>query len=81
MEINSGLILGIEIKNGDKKEANTLVVNDAKDYLKYTNHNREYMDLKDDGIYITEKLSKKYNLNIGDTISWHIFGDNTWYTC
>ena len=39
------------------------------------------MDLKDDGIYITEKLSKKYNLNIGDTISWHIFGDNTWYTC
>lgn len=73
--------LGIEIKNGDKKEANTLVVNDAKDYLKYTNHNREYMDLKDDGIYITEKLSKKYNLNIGDTISWHIFGDNTWYTC
>ena len=73
--------LGIEIKNGDKKEANTLVVNDAKDYLKYPNHNREYMDLKDDGIYITEKLSKKYNLNIGDTISWHIFGDNTWYTC
>lgn len=73
--------LGIEIKNGEKKEANTLVVNDAKDYLKYTNHNREYMDLKDDGIYITEKLSKKYNLNIGDTISWHIFGDNTWYTC
>lgn len=73
--------LGIEIKNGDKKEANTLVVNDAKDYLKYTNHNREYMDLKDDGIYITEKLSKKYNLNIGDTISWHIFGDNSWYTC
>lgn len=73
--------LEIEIKNGDKKEANTLVVNDAKDYLKYTNHNREYMDLKDDGIYITEKLSEKYNLNIGDTISWHIFGDNTWYTC
>ena len=73
--------LEIEIKNEDKKEANTLVVNDAKDYLKYTNHNREYMDLKDDGIYITEKLSKKYNLNIGDTISWHIFGDNTWYTC
>lgn len=73
--------LGIEIKNGDKKEANTLVVNDAKDYLKYTNHNREYMDLKDDGIYSTEKLSEKYNLNIGDTISWHIFGDNTWYTC
>lgn len=73
--------LGIEIKNGDKKEANTIVVNDAKDNLRYTNHKKEYMDLGDEGIYITEKLSEKYNLKIGDTISWHIFGDDTWHTC
>ena len=73
--------LGIEIKNGDKKEANTIVVNDAKNNLRYTNHKKEYMDLSDEGIYITEKLSEKYNLKIGDTISWHIFGDDTWYTC
>lgn len=36
---------GIEIKNGDKKETNTLTVNDAPDKLKYTNHNKEYIDL------------------------------------
>ena len=71
---------GIEIKNNGKKETNTLTVNDAKDYLKYTSHNREYMDLSDDGIYITEKLSEKYGLKVGDEISWHIFGDDTWYT-
>ena len=50
--------LGIEIKNKDKKETNTLTVNDAPNKLKYTNHNKEYMDLKDDGIYISEKLSE-----------------------
>lgn len=72
---------GIEIKNKDKKETNTLVVNDAPEKLKYTDHNREYMDLKEDGIYITEKLSEKYGLNIGDEITWHIFGDDNWYTC
>lgn len=72
---------GIEIKNGDKKETNTLTVNDAPDKLKYTNHNKEYMDLKDDGIYITEKLSEKYELKVGDEITWHIFGDDNWYTC
>ena len=39
------------------------------------------MDLKDDGIYITEKLSEKYGLQVGDEITWHIFGDDNWYTC
>lgn len=72
---------GIEIKNGDKKETNTLTVNDAPDKLKYTNHNKEYIDLQDDGVYITEKLSEKYDLKVGDKITWHIFGDDNWYTC
>ena len=72
---------GIEIKNGNKKETNTLTVNDAPNKLKYTNHNREYMNLKDDGIYITEKLSEKYGLKVGDEITWHIFGDNNWHSC
>ena len=71
---------GIEIKVDDKKETNTLTINDAKEYLKYTDHNREYMDLSDEGIYITEKLSEKYGLKAGDVITWHIFGDDTWYT-
>ena len=72
---------GIEIKNGNKKETNTLTVNDAPNKFKYTNHNKEYMNLKDDGIYITEKLSEKYGLKVGDEITWHIFGDDNWYTC
>lgn len=71
---------GVEIKVDNKKETNTLTINDAKEYLKYTDHNREYMDLSDEGIYITEKLSEKYGLKAGDVITWHIFGDDTWYT-
>ena len=71
---------GIEIKVDNKKETNTLTINDAKEYLKYTDYNREYMDLSDEGIYITEKLSEKYGLKAGDVITWHIFGDDTWYT-
>lgn len=71
---------GIEIKKEEKKETNTLTINDAKDYLKYTDHNREYMDLSDDGVYITEKLSEKYGLQVGDEITWHIFGDEKWHT-
>ena len=72
--------LGIEVKIDGKKETNTLVVNDAKEYLKYTNHEREYMELNDDGIYLTEKLAQKYSLKIGDKITWHAFGQNEWQT-
>ena len=72
--------LGIEIKIGEKKETNTITINDAKDYLRYTDHDKKYIDLKNDGVYITEKLSNKLNLKVGDEISWHVFGDDTWYT-
>ena len=75
---NTSQTLGIEIKNGDKKETNILNINNAPEYLKYTNHNREYIDLKSDGVYITEKLGKKLNLKIGDEIEWHILGDDNW---
>lgn len=70
---------GIEFKLDDKKESNIITVNDANDYLKYTDHNRKYIELKTNGIYVTEKMSEKYNLKIGDKLNWHIFGDSNWY--
>lgn len=71
--------LGIEIKKDDKKEANTIFVTETKDYVRFTNKERKYIKLQDDGIYVTEKLAETNNYNIGDTITWHIYGDNTYY--
>lgn len=76
---NTSQTLGIEIKNGDKKETNIITVNNALDYLKYTNHKRDYMSISSDGVYITEKLADTLNLKINDEIEWHIFGDSNWY--
>ncbi|MBQ2938685.1 MAG: ABC transporter permease [Clostridia bacterium] len=72
--------LGIEIKNKDTKETNIITVNDSNNKLRYTDHNKDYIELNSDGVYITEKLSKTLNLNVGDEITWHIFGDDNWYT-
>lgn len=72
--------LGIEIKNKDTKETNIITVNDSNNKLRYTDHNKDYIELDNNGVYITEKLSKKLNLNVGDEITWHIFGDENWYT-
>ena len=71
--------LGVEIKNGDAKEANNIFVSDSKDYVRYTNKKREYIKLKDDGIYVTEKLAKDKNYKIGDKITWHIYGEDKYY--
>lgn len=72
--------LGIEIKNNNIKETNVITINDSKNKLRYTDHNRNYIELKENGVYITEKLSKTLNLNVGDEITWHIFGEDNWYT-
>lgn len=76
---NTSQTLGIEIKNGDKKETNSITVNNALDYLKYTNHKKEYMSISSDGVYITEKLADTLKLKVNDEIEWHIFGDSTWH--
>lgn len=72
--------LGIEIKNKDEKEANLITVNDSNNKLKYTDHDRNYIKLENNGVYITEKLSETLGLNVGDEITWHIFGDSKWHT-
>lgn len=76
---NTSQTLNVEIKNGDKKETNTITVDDSNDLLKYTDKNRKFIKLGDDGIYITTKLAKQLKLETGDEIVWHIFGSDIWY--
>ena len=77
---NSSQTLHIEIKDEDTKQTNTIVVDNSNGLLRYTNKNRKFMKLEDTGIYVTTKLAEKLNLKIGDTITWHILGNNVWHT-
>ena len=71
---------GIEYLDGDNKKASTITVSDSTDKLQFTDHDRNVMKLKDDGVYITEKLSNALDKCVGDEIKWHIFGEDKWYT-
>ena len=71
--------LGIEIENGDKKEANNIFVTDAKDYVRFTGADDEFINLRDDGVYVTKKLAENKGYKIGDKIKWHIYGDDKYY--
>ena len=73
--------LAIEFENGDTKTANTLSVNDAEGLLNATGHDKKPTSLGDgSGIYITERLSETISKTVGDTVRWHVFGEDTWYT-
>ena len=67
--------LMIEVDTGSKKEANNILVDDSHDLVKFTDKNYKFINLKDDGVYITEKLASSQGLKPGDKIKWHIYGD------
>lgn len=71
--------LGIEIENGDKKEANNAFIDDSNGYIRFTDGDRNYVNLKDDGVFVTRKLAKTKGYKVGDTIRWHIYGDDTYH--
>ncbi len=73
--------LGIEIKDDDGvREANNIFVTDAENYVRFVDKKNNIIDKPaDDGIFVTYKLAETKGYKIGDEISWHIYGDSTYY--
>lgn len=78
---NTSMTLNIEIKDdNDDREANTLFVDNSNGYVRFANKDYKFKTLdRNDGVYVTYKFSDKYNLKIGDKISWHSYGSKTYY--
>ena len=57
-----------------------IVVTDAGDKVRYTDHKARDFELSDDGIYVSEKLLSVLGLKIGDNVSWSVYGDDKTYT-
>ena len=79
---NTSESLGIEIKNEDGvRESNNIFVTDAEDYVRFVNRKNKIIEKpSDEGIYVTYKLAETKGYKLGDEITWHIYGDNTYYT-
>jgi ABC-type antimicrobial peptide transport system permease subunit len=73
--------LGIEIKDEDGvRTQNNAFVTDAGDYIRFQDNNKNFIKLdSDEGIYVTYKLAEINGYEIGDTLTWHIYGDSTYY--
>ena len=76
---NTSQTVGIEFKNKDDLIIKPLTINDSNGLLQVTDHNKTPFTMEENGLYITEKMSKVDNLKIGDIIEWHIVGSDNWY--
>ena len=79
---NTSQSIYIEIKDKDGNiESNNIFVTDSKDYVRFVNDKDQFINVdKDDGVYVTYKLAKTKGYSIGDEISWHVSGNNKYYT-
>ncbi len=74
--------LGIEIKDkSEEREANNIFVTDAGNYVRFVDKNNIIKEMpNDNGIYVTYKLAETKGYKKGDKITWHIYGDDKYYT-
>ncbi len=63
--------------NGKKKMGFLTVLNDSKLY-KTTNIDRKYIKINPKGVAISTKMAELLDVKIGDTIKWHISGNQNW---
>jgi putative ABC transport system permease protein len=73
--------LGIEIKYSDgNRESNNAFVTDAGNYIRFQDDSQNFITIdKNNGVYVTYKLAQLKGYKIGDTISWHIYGNKKYY--
>lgn len=77
---SQSLYIEIKDKNGNR-ESNNIFVTDGKDYVRFIDNKEKFISINEnDGVYVTYKLAKNKGYNIGDEITWHIAGNNTYYT-
>ena len=76
------LMIEIEnIKDGEtKKLSNNILVDDSKNMLRFVNHNLKFVELDSQGAFVTEKFAKLNGYKIGDSIRFHILGQDKYYT-
>ena len=76
---NTSETLNIEFINDDKKISNTIYIDNSNNLVRFTDEDKKYIKIKDNGIYITSKLAETEDLKIGDTVKWHIYGQDKYY--
>lgn len=62
-----------------EKQTETLTVIEGKGLYNLLDENRKLVTLEAGSVGITRKLAEDLDLQVGDTIYWHLYTENTWH--
>ena len=70
-----------KVKNptADEKKKEIITVTEGKGLYNVLDLDNHAMKLTPGSVGVSHKLSKMMDINVGDTIYWHLYSKNTWY--
>lgn len=82
-DVNGHTIMeqAIEIKaQGNENTASLLILNDTN-LISQTDKNKNPINLSATDISLSAKMAESLNVDVGDTIKWHVIGSDDWVEC
>lgn len=70
----------VEFIKDDVCKTGTLTVVDQGNYLHYQGEQMENIKLTENGVAMSYKKAKSLGLKVGDSVKWHIVGEDEWET-
>lgn len=70
----------VEFINGDICKTGTLTVTDTGNYMHYQGVGLEEITLPKTGIAMSCKMANALGIQVGDSVKWHIVGEDEWET-
>ena len=68
----------IEIESDSAKKSGSLLVLNETDLITPTDYDRNHVEINDGDVSISEKMAKMLDVDVGDTVKWHIMGSDKW---
>ena len=79
-EVNGDELMegAIEIESKSAKKSGSLLVLDGTDLVTPTDYDWNRIEIADDEVSISQKMADMLDVNVGDTVEWHIMGSDKW---
>lgn len=79
-EVNGDKLMesAIEIEAGSLKKSGSLLVLDDTDLVTPTDYDWNKVEIANDEVSISQKMADMLNVDVGDTVKWHIMGSDKW---
>ena len=79
-EVNGDKLMesAIEIESASAKKSGSLLILNDTDLVTPTDYDWNRIEISDDEVSISQKMADLLDVDVGDTVKWHIMGSDKW---